>query len=50
MNRQTKKILVIAVVALLVIVLAAALIMLLRQDSFGDNYFDRNKAEVTVNG
>ena len=50
MNRQTKKILVIAVVALLVIVLAAALIMLLRQDSFGDNYFDRNKAVVTVNG
>ena len=50
MKRQTKKILLIAAVALVIIVLAASLIMLLRKDSFGDNYFTRNKAIATVNG
>ena len=50
MKRQTKKILLIAAVALVIIVLAASLIMLLRKDSFGDNYFTRNKAVATVNG
>ncbi len=50
MKRQTKKIILIAAAALAVIVLAAGLIMLLRQDSFGDNYFSRNKAVATVNG
>ncbi len=50
MKRQTKKILLIAAVALAIIVLAAGLIMLLRKDSFGDNYFTRNKAVATVNG
>ena len=50
MKRQTKKILLIAAVVLAIIVLVAALVMLLRKDSFGDNYFDRNKAVATVNG
>lgn len=50
MKRQTKKILLYAAVALAIIVLAAGLIMLLRTDSFGDNYFTRNKAVATVNG
>ena len=50
MKRQTKKILLIAAVALAILVLAAGLIMLLRKDSFGDNYFTRNKAIATVNG
>lgn len=50
MKRQTKKILVYAAVALAIIVLVAGLIMLLRKDSFGDNYFARNKAVATVNG
>ena len=50
MKRQTKKILLIAAVALAILVLAAGLIMLLRKDSFGDNYFTRNKAVATVNG
>ena len=50
MKRQTKKILIIAAVALAVIVMAAGLVMLLRKDSFGDNYFTRNKAVATVNG
>ncbi len=50
MKRQTKKILLIAAAALAVIVLVAGLIMLLRKDSFGDNYFTRNKAVATVNG
>lgn len=50
MKRQTKKILLIAAAALAVIVLVAGLIMLLRTDSFGDNYFARNKAIATVNG
>ncbi len=50
MKRQTKKILLIAAVALAIIVLVAGLIMLLRKDSFGDNYFTRNKAVATVNG
>ena len=50
MKRQTKKILLIAAVALAVIVLVAGLIMLLRKDTYGDNYFTRNKAIATVNG
>lgn len=50
MKRQTKKILLFAVVALAIIVLVAGLVMLLRKDSFGDNYFTRNKAVATVNG
>ena len=50
MNRQTKKIIAIAAAALAIIVLAAGLIMLLRTDSFGDNYFTRNKTVATVNG
>ena len=50
MKRQTKKILLYAAAALAIIVLAAGLIMLLRKDSFGDNYFTRNKAVATVNG
>ena len=50
MKRQIKKILLIAAVALAILVLAAGLIMLLRKDSFGDNYFTRNKAIATVNG
>ena len=50
MKRQTKKILLVAAVALAIIVLVAGLIMLLRKDSFGDNYFTRNKAVATVNG
>ncbi len=50
MKRQTKRILIFAAVALAVIVLAAGLVMLLRKDSFGDNYFTRNKTVATVNG
>ncbi len=50
MKRQTKKILLIAAAALAILVLVAGLIMLLRKDSFGDNYFTRNKAVATVNG
>ena len=50
MKRQTKKIILFAAVALAIIVLVAGLIMLLRKDSFGDNYFTRNKAVATVNG
>lgn len=50
MNRQTKKIIAIAAAVLAIIVLAAALIMVLRKDSFGDNYFTRNKTVATVNG
>ena len=50
MKRQTKKILLIAVVVLAIFVLVAGLIMLLRKDTFGDNYFDRNKTVATVNG
>ena len=50
MKRQTKKIILFAAVALAIIVLVAGLIMLLRKDSFGDNYFTRNKTVATVNG
>ena len=50
MKRQTKKIIIVAAAALAIIVLAAALIMLLRKDTFGDNYFERNKTIATVNG
>ena len=50
MKRQTKKIIFIAVAVLAVIVLVASLVMLLRKDSFGDNYFTRNKAIASVNG
>lgn len=50
MKRQTKKIICIAAVALAIIVLVAGLIMLLRKDTFGDNYFTRNKTVATVNG
>ena len=50
MKRQTKKILLYAAAALAIIVLVAGLVMLLRKDSFGDNYFTRNKAVATVNG
>lgn len=50
MKRQTKKIILIAAVVLAIIVLVAGLIMLLRKDSFGDNYFARNKTIATVNG
>ena len=50
MNRKTKKIIGIAALVLVVIVLVAALIMLLRKDTFGDNYFTRNKTVATVNG
>ena len=50
MKRQTKKILIFAAAALAIIVLVAGLIMLLRKDSYGDNYFTRNKAIATVNG
>ena len=50
MKRQTKKILLVAAAALAIIVLVAGLVMLLRKDSFGDNYFTRNKAVATVNG
>ena len=50
MKRQTKRILLFSAAALAVIVLVAGLVMLLRKDSFGDNYFTRNKAVATVNG
>ncbi len=50
MKRQTKKIILFAAVALVIIVLVAGLVMLLRKDSFGDNYFARNKTIATVNG
>ena len=50
MKRQTRKIILIAAAALAVIVLVAGLVMLLRKDSFGDNYFTRNKAIASVNG
>ena len=48
MKRNTKKIILTAVIIVLVVALAVTAIMLLRKDSFGYNYFERNQAVAKV--